>query len=199
MSKLHILVDMDAIVVDLLPVWLSRYNAEWDDNVQTADIYDYDTSKCVKSECGVKVFGYLNEPGLFTDLPEIPGAVKVLKRLHGDGHEITIVTAPVEAPTCHGEKAVWLKNHMPFLNRKDLIAAHKKHHVHGDVLIDDSPANLRDYRIRWPQAKTMAIGYPYNEVIRELVDVYADGHRDFEAAWDKIEQSILALASRDLT
>lgn len=198
MAKLEILIDMDGILVDICHDWLRLYNIDYDDNISVADLKSYDTHESVKAECGLKIYDYIDQPNFFRNLRPIKGALESVRRLHEAGHGITILTAPSKSPTCAWDKVEWIKDHLPFLSRKDVITAHKKHLVKGDVFIDDKPANIRDYRVSWPLAKTMTIAYPYNKMLDGLADVYAEGYHDSEAAWQKIEAEVYRLAAKDL-
>lgn len=77
--------------------------------------------------------------GWFEQLPPTPGAIDGVHRLLDVGIDVWVVTKPLEEnPTCRDGKGAWLRQHLPMLERK-LILAPDKSLVVGDVLLDDAP------------------------------------------------------------
>jgi len=190
MKNLTILVDLDSIVANLQNEWYKRYNKDWDDDLDPQDIREWDVHKFVKKECGTKMYEYLT-PELFESLKPIPGAVEALTKLHWDEHDITFVTASPEH--CADAKVAWVKKYFPMFTRKDIIIAHKKWMVKGDVFIDDSPDNLKAYHQHWPKAKLITIGYPYNYEVKDFVDLRAGDWNNLKEAWEEIVEFIESL------
>ncbi len=186
--NLRILVDLDGIVADLLPAWLALYNRDWLDDLRPEQITTWDLHPHVKPACGRRMDEFLRYPGLFLGLPEIPAAVDALRRLQGDGHDILLVSAP-PCPGAAAEKLRWVRQHLPFLGVERLVLTSRKEVVAGDVLIDDSPANLFAYRAAYPLAKLATIGYPYNSEV-PAGTLRAEGWRDTQAAWDAIVREV---------
>lgn len=199
MRKLEILCDMDSIIADLTKKWLEHYNRDFGDNLTHADITKWsmaDNVKCTRQE----IHNYLYKPEFFLDLEPLPGALEAVESLAKLGHDILIVSAPSWPGTSASDKISWAQKHMPFLNKRDISLMHQKHKLMGDVFIDDSPDNIKLYRQKWGkhkewhQPKIMTIAYPYNESIKGLVDVYADGFQDTKKAWGTILQAIEELS-----
>ncbi len=188
-KKLTILVDLDSITADLQEKWYEAYNAEYDDNITNDDILTWDTHKYVKPECGKRIYKYFT-PSLFKSLNPIKGAIKGLKALVDAGHEVVFVTASPKG--CSEAKFSWVKEHCPFI--KEVIMAHKKYLILGDVLIDDSPSNIISYREHHPHANIFTIAYPYNESVEGLTDLRLGSWRDTEAAWEGFVKAIEELA-----
>ena len=188
---MRILCDLDSIIVNLQEAWLGAYNRDYNDNVQTADILEWDTHKFVKPECGEKLYEYLNQPGFFRNLKPLDGAVDALRELHKD-FKITIVTAaPVGTAD---EKVAWVGEWLPFLdNKKDVIVCFNKYLVRGDILIDDSPRNILDYRKYHFYSTICTIAYPYNKIVKELTDLYAEDYSKPREAWNQIYSYIQGL------
>ena len=185
-----ILCDLDAIVVDLLAYWLGAYNIIWNDNKTVADVKSWEMHENVKPECGHKIYGLLNLPKAYKDLRPLPGSLETLQKIHNDGHEIIIVSASANNPKTAADKISWVRKHLPFLSRKNIFIGHKKWLLKGDVFIDDSPENISNYRAHWPKATIMTIAYPYNEIIKDKVDVFAADHSDTENAWSIMYKAI---------
>ncbi len=186
--KKVILCDMDGIVVDLTKKWLATYNRDHDDNLTIADLTEWELSKHTKK--GAKINDYLYSPNFFLDVDPIYGAIEGLKELQDAGHHVVILSAPSWPGNSATDKISWIKKHAPFLNKRDIILGHNKFLVKGDVLIDDSPTNIQSYRAHWPTSKIMTIAYPFNQKVRQLCDVYAEGFNDTKAAWTTIVSEI---------
>ena len=179
---MRVLIDLDSIIVDLMPTWLGLYNAEYDDDLAISDIHSWDTHLFTKVECDTKVYEYLRRPGLFRNLPPIPGAIEGVRALVEQGHEIYVVTAAPDGSAT--EKIEWVKEHLPFLGHKRVVICYHKQVVDGDVLIDDGPHNLTNWRAAHPNGRTVSIKYPYNRDTK--VDYVAGSYLDTKSAWRNI-------------
>lgn len=167
-----LLIDMDSVIVDLMSAWCRRYNADWADNLTPADILTWEWEKYVKPECGRKIYQYLNEPGMFLHLDPLPHAVDVLERL-SKRYEVLIVTSARRSAMA--EKDAWVTQHLPFIGRKNLIFAHRKDRVCGDLLFDDAPHNLEAFLRSGRRA--VAMDYAYN---RHVPCLRVKGWLEFE-------------------
>lgn len=188
---MRILCDMDSVIVNLLGKWLAVYNAEYNDCLTPGDISSWDTHLVVKPECGLKMYDYLKQPGFFADLEPLPGAIDTLRRLvEEDEHELILVTAAPDGSA--SDKIDWVGKHMPFIDkRKDVITCYHKYMVQGDVLIDDSPKNIKQYRETWPEAHVCTIAYPYNEAVKHHASLYAQDGLNTKKAWAEIYKYIV--------
>ena len=80
----------------------------------------------------------IEEPGWFAELPVTPGAIEGVAELV-EAFDVWLCTKPMESnPTCHGDKANWIKRYFPDLHDRLMIVPDKSM-VHGDILIDDAP------------------------------------------------------------
>lgn len=191
MRKLTILCDMDSIIVNLTQKWLDLYNKDHNDSLTVDDMVHWDMAHNVK--IGRKIYDYLYSHEFFKHVDPIPGALEALKEIHGKGHNLVVLSAPSWPGTSASDKISWIKHHLPWFNKRDIILGHNKHLVKGDVFIDDSPSNITAYRAHWPQSKIMTISYPYNQGSKQLCDVFAESHRDTEKAWEQIRGAIRSL------
>lgn len=81
----------------------------------------------------------IETPGWFRSLPVVEGAKEGVAELIASGIDVWVCTKPLEEnPTCRDEKAAWLAEHFPRLERK-LIITPDKSLIHGAVLLDDAP------------------------------------------------------------
>jgi 5'-nucleotidase len=158
---LDIIVDIDDTIADLLTVWLSRYNADYNDHLTRDDITAWDLTKFVKPECGVKIYDYLKDEHIYDEIEPIPGALMGVTRLRGMGHHILFVTANI-----HREKWEWLKRH-GFLSKtwtsQDYICCFDKHLIKADAIIDDKPETVD----RFP-GLAILFDRPHNQVYNAL-------------------------------
>lgn len=139
----RILVDVDCVVADLMPEWLGFYNAEYDDHVSVEDVTAWGLEAFVKPECGVKIYEYLRYPYLYDNVAPIDGALTSIKWLRRHSYDVVFVTSGI-----HEGKAKWL-DHYGFLLSQvdyqyapDLVIAHDKGLIKGDIMLDDNIKNL---------------------------------------------------------
>ncbi len=161
MSK-TLLIDMDCILVDMIPPWLARYNEITESDIKLSDIVEYDMGLVCTNE--KVLYAILNEPGFFLDMPAMPGAVPALKALVADGYDIVILTQPPEdAAQGISEKQQWIKDRFPDFKLKNMMFGSRKELVGGDLLFDDRPAHLESWAERHPDGKLATLDWDYNK------------------------------------
>lgn len=104
-----VLCDLDGVVIDLMPAWLRRYNAEYGDTLTLAQIVEWDMVKAVKPECGKDIYKYLHNHELYDDAQPIEGALEGITELRKLGYRVVFATAT----NMHmaGRKLRWLAEH----------------------------------------------------------------------------------------
>ena len=190
---MRILVDLDGICVNLMEPWLEWYEcnlAEDDEEVSVEDITDK-IHTIVRG--GKKVYDALNLEGWFNQLPELPGAVAAVQKMHDAGHHVVICSSPGNSIYAPSDKTRWVFRHMPFLDKTNMIITHQKHLVNGDILIDDDPEKAELYKEAWPDSQVLAIAWPWNG--HGKFDLRAQDYRDTRAAWDEILNRVDELAA----
>lgn len=192
-KKFKILIDMDGIVVDLLPDWLALYNEDWDDELGPENITSWDTHKHVKPECGGKVYELLNEPLFFRWLRPVDGAIEGVLKLKAQGHEIKFATAS-PCPGACTDKADWIEEHFPgVFSHRDVIFAHEKvTWLDADILIDDRPDTIIEWANSGRTAATIA--HPYNLCAALHAKIYAQDIFRPLVAWNTLVHSIKLLS-----
>lgn len=122
MDKEIILIDMDEVIVDF---------------------YSHPTLKIPKDE-----YNHPNmfEEGYFRNLKPLPGAIKAVRKLiNSNEYDVYIATKPVaELPYSYSDKVRWIKEYLPELESK-IILAQVKGMLKGDYLIDDTPENAKGF------------------------------------------------------
>lgn len=155
-----LLIDMDSVIVDLMSEWHRRYNEDYGDDLTVERVLCWQSEKYVKPECGLKIYDYLDQPGLFRNLKPLPHALEVLERLSGE-YDILIVTS--SRTHAFTEKEQWVDKNLPFIGKHNLIFAHRKDMICGDLLFDDAPHNLSAFARTGRMS--VAMDYPYNREI----------------------------------
>jgi 5'(3')-deoxyribonucleotidase len=138
---ISIAVDLDDVLNDLQEKWIKRYNIDYDDHLEGFE--DWDVIKCVKPECGKKIFDYLKADNFFRYVNIKKDAREVMQWLN-ENFELYIVTS------AHYEvvrdKALWIKHYLPFMNiTNQVVFCHPKHLINTDYLIDDGPHNVEKF------------------------------------------------------
>lgn len=155
---MRLLIDMDSVLVQLLPTWLRWYNEEFEDTLAIKDITAWDMHSIVKPECGHQIYKYLDQPGAYRDLAPMPGGPLAIDTLLRRGHEVFIVTSPpYTSQTAVWDKLEWVREHLPFFDESHVIFCRRKFVVAGDVLFDDCPTHLKEFT-----GTAVAMDYAYN-------------------------------------
>lgn len=195
MRKLEVLIDLDSTVVHLDKKWYGTWNERTGDDLHPEKVDTWDTHLYCKNQ-DKAFYQILNEPGFFRDLEPIAGALDAVKHLFDQGHELYIITSSPNGGM--HDKKLWVKDHLPFIKPKHVMMVDVKHKVHGDVLIDDAPHNIIDYRKAWPTSLIVGIEYRYNRTnpeVRAAVDLLAKDYREPIKAWAEMVARIEAYAS----
>jgi 5'(3')-deoxyribonucleotidase len=90
-----------------------------------------------------------SQVGFFLNLEPLEGAVDAYNMLKVWGHRVLFLTAPsVLNPACYTEKRMSVERHFGFAACEDLIIAHDKSLLIGDILIDDRVDSNRQNEFR---------------------------------------------------
>lgn len=196
-KRKRVLVDLDNITVDLTKKWLDLYNRDFGDTLTVADITSWHIANHVKCS-QEEMHEYLYSDRFFLDVEPMPGAIEALKEIHdavdAEGKprfHLLIVSAPSHPGNSATDKITWVRERMPWFNKRDISLMHHKHMLDGDWLVDDSPDNIRAYRAERPTAKIATIAYPFNREVRQLCDVFAESYWQSAQAWREIVSSIM--------
>ncbi len=196
-KRLTVLIDLDAIVIDLLRPWLAFYNKSHDDTVTIDDITTYKlenhTKKLRKARDLYKFFeNHIN----YSNCPVLPGASEGLLEMNDAGHDLIIATAT--AGQTANIKWHLAKKAAPWLHADNVMVGARKERLKGDVFIDDAPKNIVKYRNAWPDAHILTIAYPYNKDCSTIVNCYAKDHNNTIQAWQEMTEYVRLVADGDL-
>lgn len=149
MDRQIVFVDVDDVVADLVPYWISLYNDDYEDDLLVDEITDWDLTKFVKTECGKKIYNYLDSPMLYDSVKPVDGAKEGVVALRTLGVRVVYATMVSVINACQlTGKYEWLVRH-GFLDEdrhEDLVGIGDKGLLHGLVLIDDRVKNLSGFQ-----------------------------------------------------
>ena len=137
----RICVDMDEVMADTLSEHLRRYNQEFQEQIATEDLWGKGLWDVVSVDRQQNLRAILHAEDFFEDLPVMPDAPEVLRKL-AERFEIFVATQAMSVPTSFGPKYRWLLRHFPFLPPTHFVFCGDKSILHADYLIDDTPRNL---------------------------------------------------------
>lgn len=184
MKKLTILVDYDDVVVDFLPTWLSALNQEYGCNVKIKDVASWGISSLFPFLTPEQMETPLYYDEFWARVPLKQGAHSCLIKLKNDGHKVFIVTAAPYA-TIFSKINQSLLRHFDFLSFDDVIITSQKQMIRGDVLVDDSAANL--------------IGGGYEKILMDMPHNQTFREEHFNVTrvktWSEIYNKICSIAS----
>jgi 5'(3')-deoxyribonucleotidase len=155
----RILVDVDCVIADLMPAWLSLYNRDYEDHLTVEDITQWGMESLVKPECGKEIYNYLWMASLYDDVEPIDGAISSIRWLRIHNYDVRFVTSGV-----HAGKVGWLGRYGFLLGDGDLryspslVIAHDKSLIKGDIMIDDNLKNLNGF-----SGTGIIFGQPWND------------------------------------
>lgn len=135
-------IDVDGVVADLHPVWISLYNRDYNDTLTLNDWTDTHIENIVKPECGQKIFEYIKDPSIYDEVKPIFGALEKINSLR-KYHRIIYVTS--SEPSVSGRKYYWLKEHGFIKSRGDYVEALDKSLICAKYLIDDDFNNVKNF------------------------------------------------------
>lgn len=153
----RLLIDLDSTTAVLTPKWFRAIRETFGDGPdpeQPAPVWDV----WRLSSAGHRVYEILQRPGFFRDLPVMPGARRVLRRLVRQGYEVVFVTHT--DPWNYGDKYAWVRQHFPFVPAENFVGTARKELVEGDLLFDDAPHVLKAAVAAG--RRVVAMDYPYN-------------------------------------
>lgn len=145
-KRLTILIDMDDVLENLVECWVAALNRKHVTTVKPEDITNWLIGEFFPSLTKEELFAPLNDPAFWGNLSPMPFAQDVICRLIDDGHLVRVVTSSYYNTV--PPKMTWLFKHYPYLCWKDVIIAHDKKLINGDVLIDDGVHNLENAKYK---------------------------------------------------
>ena len=138
-------IDFDGTINNMLETWVEWLNKKHGTSVLVENITDWELIKAFPGLTKRELFESLNTPEFWYEVTIKPGAVKVIKKLIEDGHQVYIVTSshyitlPSKLDNC-------LFAHLPFLKKENVIITYNKSLINCDILLDDAEHNLINFQ-----------------------------------------------------
>lgn len=183
---LEVIFDMDGCMAGLHEKVIARLNERLGRLGKEA--YTLDTFSSASPSRGLAhiegaqdlVESWLKEPGFYRDLAVIEGSQDLARQIVYDGHQVSVATSYGDAPGCVQDKAEWLDEHFPFLDPDARHYTKRKLQIRGDLLIEDSPYQVRAWKEHNPGGCAILHNRPYNNC-----EASPPGLADFEvrAPW----------------
>ena len=172
---LRICVDMDEVLADTLSEHLRRYNAAFDENIATDDLYGKGLWEVVATDRQKDLRAILDAEDFFADLPLMPGCQEVMRDL-ATRFDVFIATQAMSVPNSFGPKYRWLQRHFPFLSPSRYVFCGDKSILRADYLIDDLPRNLLHF-----EGQGILYSAPHNRAGQWSEFVRVENWQDVEA------------------
>ena len=143
--------DVDDVLLDLVPRWLEEYNEEYDDNLAAHDITAWEFYQFTKPECGKRIYGFL-QPEMYAHVEPIDGAAEFVQAIRDRGHTPRYITACGDPKNLKRHKAFahakWdaLIRHGIAQDGELLLPGRDKSRAPVDMLIDDRAKNITEFR-----------------------------------------------------
>lgn len=156
-------IDVDEVCAMLMPTWLRMYNSDWNDNLQPHQIKSWEIHEYVKTECGNKIYDYLEDPYLYTHVIPVDGAVSGVGYLRTQGFEIVFATSCIYG---NGEqKYKWLCRHgftKQARHPKDFVSITDKSLLDSfnAMMIDDNYEYIKNF-----SGNALLFTMPHNEEV----------------------------------
>jgi len=144
MSNLRILIDKDDVLYAFVDHWYELHNKEYGSiHTLTADEWE-DGQRCKDNNCPVDIFQYFTVDTVWKNGLVYPDSQRVINSWLDRGYDLGIITK-IANPIAAKAGWEWLQIHYPRV-KNIIMATAPKAWVQADILIDDSPKNLIDFK-----------------------------------------------------
>lgn len=135
---------MDDTLTTCVSVWVDILNKKYNRNVDYNNVLYWDFQILYPGLTRLQMTEPLGMEEFWNRVEPIKDAQKYTKLLQNSGNEVIIVTASY--PASYQYKGNVIQKFFPFIDLDNIIVAHNKSLVKGDVLVDDNPKNFSDDR-----------------------------------------------------
>jgi len=188
--------DVDDVLNLLHEEWFRRYNRDYDDALDNERCRSWDIHKCVKPECGEKIYDYLYESDFYEHVKVLPGAQDGVAALREMGHRVIFVTSPVKGTM--DQKWEWLERY-GFIDvhsraSPDLVMMHDKTLINAQLLIDDRGETVVDW-VQNCRKRAILYEYPHNHSVIETQHSAFWAYCSRARHWDDIIRIVQEMAT----
>ena len=154
------LVDVDGVLARFLDAHLAAVHAVTGRRFFPEDFPGHETFDIIGEAYRDDIEQEWKARGFCESLRPYPGARLGIATLR-DVARVRFVTAPVHGPHWHWERTRWLERHVGARPR-DIIFAHDKRVIRGDVFVDDNPDHIDSWCEANPSGRAILWTQPYN-------------------------------------
>lgn len=121
---------------------IELYNKKHDTNLELSQITTYNLHDCLPVEVADELLELFVDKETYSGLQPYKGAVRAVKTLVEQGHEVYVATS-TDVRNMEWKEEL-LQKYFPFIPKQNLIRIHNKALLNVDVLIDDKLDNLKN-------------------------------------------------------
>lgn len=136
----RIAIDFDETLFPTLEKVIDAYNKKHSTSIELAKITTYNLHESLPVEVADELLELFVEKSIYDSLQPYKGAVRAVKTLIEQGHEIYVATS-TDVRNMEWKEEL-LQKHFPFIPKKNLIRIHNKALLNVDVLVEDKMDNL---------------------------------------------------------
>lgn len=168
--------DVDDVLLDHIPAWVSLYNAASGDCLSANHITEWDIRRFVTPSFYDRVYG-LRTPALYAMVQPVDDAQRGVAALQRAGHRLVAITNEPRGPNIAAKVAA-LSRHFPSIT-EIVVAKEKRNAVKIDVLVDDNVTAAPDVLFHRPHNRTIdaRLWGTYRRVANwfDLTDIFCSG------------------------
>lgn len=157
----RIAIDFDSTLFPTMERVIEAYNKKHGTSIDMSQITAYNLHDSFEAEIADELIELFVDKNIYDCLQPYKGAIRAVKALVEQGHEVYIATS-TDVRNMEWKEEL-LQKHFPFIPKKNLIRIYNKALLNVDVLIDDKLDNLKS-----TFADRICFNQPWN------VDVNAD-------------------------
>jgi len=186
MKLLTILCDMDDVLENLVVEWVKDLDERYGIRRKAEDITDWHIQQFYPDLTKEQVFSPTKDPSFWDKLSRTEGSVSVICDLLEAGCTFKVVTA--SSYETIAPKTKWLLRNFPFFKAEDVIVAHDKSFIFGDLMIDDAPHNLETSRCQYKLLYDRPHNRKYDNDSNGIIRVHS---------WDEIYQVVTSIMRQE--
>ena len=137
-----IAIDFDSTLFPTMEKVLEIYNKRHNANIELSQITMYNLHDNFETSIADELIELFVEKDVYSCLQPYKGAVRAVKALIEQGHEIYIATS-TDVRNMEWKEEL-LQKYFPFIPKKNLIRIHNKALLNVDVLVEDKLDNLKN-------------------------------------------------------
>lgn len=135
-----IVIDFDETLFPTLQKVIAVYNKRHHAAFTLEQITTYNLHECFEADVADELLELFCDQEVYNNLQPFSGAVKSLKTMINNDHEVYIATATDVRNLSWKEEL--LQKYFPFIPQRNLIRIHNKKLLKADILIEDNLNNL---------------------------------------------------------